>query len=49
MAMVVEVGLTPKQALRAMTIWGVEVMTARDRAYALITHYGAGVAAGSGP
>lgn len=29
MAMLVEVGLTPMQALRAMTIWGAEVMTAR--------------------
>jgi hypothetical protein len=31
MAMLVEVGLTPMQALRAMTIWGAEVMTARRR------------------
>jgi hypothetical protein len=29
MAMLVEVGLTPMQALKAMTIWGAEVMTAR--------------------
>ena len=27
--MLVEVGLTPMQAVRAMTIWGAEVMTAR--------------------
>jgi hypothetical protein len=32
MAMLVEVGLTPMQALRAMTIWGAEVMTARRKA-----------------
>jgi hypothetical protein len=31
MAMLVEVGLTPMQALKAMTIWGAEVMTARRR------------------
>src|SRR5688572_7143734 len=31
MAMLVEVGLTPMQALRAMTIWGAEVMTARRK------------------
>jgi hypothetical protein len=31
MAMLVEVGLTPIQALKAMTIWGAEVMTARRR------------------
>lgn len=31
MAMLVEVGLTPLQALRAMTIWGAEVMTARRK------------------
>jgi len=31
MAMLVEVGLTPIQALRAMTIWGAEVMTARRK------------------
>jgi hypothetical protein len=31
MAMLVEVGLTPMQALRAMTIWGAEVMTAKRR------------------
>jgi len=30
-AMLVEVGLTPMQALRAMTIWGAEVMTARRK------------------
>ncbi|MGH9253990.1 MAG: amidohydrolase family protein, partial [Vicinamibacterales bacterium] len=32
MAMLVEVGLTPMQALKAMTIWGAEVMTARRKA-----------------
>jgi hypothetical protein len=32
MAMLVEVGLTPMQALKAMTIWGAEVMTARRNA-----------------
>ena len=32
MAMLVEVGLTPMQALRAMTVWGAEVMTARRKA-----------------
>jgi hypothetical protein len=32
MAMLVEVGLTPMQALRSMTIWGAEVMTARRKA-----------------
>jgi hypothetical protein len=31
MAMLVEVGLTPMQALRALTIWGAEVMTARRK------------------
>ena len=31
MAMLVEVGLTPMQALRAMTLWGAEVMTARRK------------------
>jgi Amidohydrolase family len=31
MAMLVEVGLTPMQALKAMTIWGAEVMTARRK------------------
>ena len=31
MAMLVEVGLTPIQALKAMTIWGAEVMTAKRR------------------
>jgi hypothetical protein len=31
MAMLVEVGLTPMQALRAMTVWGAEVMTARRK------------------
>jgi len=31
MAMLVEVGLTPMQALKAMTIWGGEVMTARRK------------------
>ncbi len=31
MAMLVEVGLTPMQALRSMTIWGAEVMTARRK------------------
>ncbi len=31
MAMLVEVGLTPMQALKSMTIWGAEVMTARRR------------------
>jgi hypothetical protein len=31
MAMLVDVGLTPMQALRAMTIWGAEVMTARRK------------------
>jgi hypothetical protein len=31
MAMLVEVGLTPMQALRAMTMWGAEVMTARRK------------------
>jgi hypothetical protein len=31
MAMLVEVGLTPLQALKAMTIWGAEVMTARRK------------------
>ena len=31
MAMLVEVGLTPMQALRAMTIWGAEVMTVRRK------------------
>ena len=31
MAMLVDVGLTPIQALRAMTIWGAEVMTARRK------------------
>jgi hypothetical protein len=32
MAMLVEVGLTPMQALKAMTVWGAEVMTARRKA-----------------
>jgi hypothetical protein len=32
MAMLVEVGLTPMEALKAMTIWGAEVMTARRKA-----------------
>jgi hypothetical protein len=32
MAMLVEVGLTPMQALRAMTTWGAEVMTVRRKA-----------------
>jgi hypothetical protein len=31
MAMLVEVGLTPMQALKAMTIWGAEVMTSRRK------------------
>jgi len=31
MAMLVEVGLTPMQALKAMTIWAAEVMTARRK------------------
>jgi hypothetical protein len=31
MAMLVEVGLTPMQALKAMTVWGAEVMTARRK------------------
>jgi hypothetical protein len=31
MAMLVEVGLTPMQALKAMTIWGAEVLTARRK------------------
>jgi hypothetical protein len=31
MAMLVEVGLTPMQALRSMTLWGAEVMTARRK------------------
>jgi Amidohydrolase family len=31
MAMLVEVGLTPMQALRSMTLWGGEVMTARRK------------------
>jgi hypothetical protein len=32
MAMLVEVGLTPMQALQAMTVWGAEVMTVRRKA-----------------
>ena len=35
MAMLVEVGLTPMEALKAMTIWGAEVMTARRKAPAM--------------
>jgi len=31
MAMLVDVGLTPMQALKAMTIWGAEVMTAKRK------------------
>ena len=31
MAMLVEVGLTPMQALRAMTLWGAEVMTSKRK------------------